>query len=80
MARPGLGALVGASSVAVAAKVTMWVGAGPLFYAKDWSPAGANASELRSSLLSVAFEADGVELEVANLSTGDPFVVILALP
>jgi hypothetical protein len=74
------GALAGARSDAVAAKVTTWADAGPLFYAKDWSPAGSNASKLRSPLLSVAFEAGGMEVEVANLSTGHPFVVTPAAP
>ena len=69
------GALDGASSDAVAAKVTMWADAGPLFYAKDWSPAGSNASKLRSPLLSVTFENGGAELAVANL-TGEPFTVM----
>jgi len=68
------GALAGASSDAVAAKVTTWADAGPLFYAKDWSPAGSNASKLRSPLLSVTFENGGTELAVANL-TGEPFTV-----
>ena len=74
------GALAGARSDAVAAKVTTWADAGPLFYAKDWSPAGSNASKLRSPLLSVAFEAGGMEVEVANLSTGHPFVVTFVPP
>jgi hypothetical protein len=72
--RVPVGALVGAKSDAVAAKVTTWADAGPLFYAKDWSPAGFNSSKLRSPLLTVAFEDGGTELVVANL-TGDPFMV-----
>jgi hypothetical protein len=69
------GALDNASSDAVAAKVTTWTDAGPLFYAKDWSPAGSNSSKLKSPLLTVVFEDGGAELVVANL-TGEPFVVM----
>ena len=69
------GALVGESSDAVAAKVTVWADAGPLFYAKHWSPAGSNTSKLRSPLLTVTFENGGAELAVANL-TGKLFTVM----
>ena len=72
--RVPIGALGGGTS-SVAAKVTMWADAGPLFYAKYWSPAGFNSSKLRSPLLTVAFEDGGTELVVANL-TGDPFMVM----
>ena len=76
-----LGALAGVSSDAVVAKVMRWADAGPLFYAKDRSPAGFSAvTKLRSPVLSVTIEdGNGVELAIANL-TGDPFLVILALP
>ena len=74
--RVPIGALGGGTS-SVAAKVVMWVDAGPLFHVKDQSPANQAGSKMESSLLSVSFVDDaGAEMNVANLS--DPFVVTLS--
>ena len=54
----------GSDREAVVATVVVWAGAGPLFHVKERSPAGRDGAMLRSTLLSVTFEASGVELQV----------------
>ena len=74
-----IGALANAgTSRRLAAKVTTWKDAGPLFYAKGRKPPGSTAS-LASPVLSVSFVDSETGLDVKIEGLEEPFIMTFAL-